>query len=131
MRKPEVKNKYNLTVEKIRELKYNREKIGEPLFWRNDAVSAWCISKNTSKNEMDYEFCTYSDFWLGIYDEDAKFYAGELQFTVSSHGGMCSYIFDEFYREEDIENDIDLEIQELILKTINDLIDNNVLYIEK
>lgn len=35
MRKPTVKNKYNLTMAKIRKLKIvDRSKVGKPLFWR-------------------------------------------------------------------------------------------------
>jgi len=44
MRKPTVKNKYNLTMAKIRKLKIvDRSKVGKPLFWRNDVIGAWCI----------------------------------------------------------------------------------------
>jgi hypothetical protein len=130
MRKPKVDNKYNLTINKIEKMKYDREKIGLPIFWRNDAVGAWCILKNTIKSLEDDEYCTYNEFWLGIYD-DVGTYAGKIEISVTSHGGMCKYNFNEFFNEADIENEMDLEIQELILKTINDLIDNNVLYIEK
>ena len=39
MRKPQVDNKYNLTMAKIRRLKIaDRSKVCEPLFWRNDVI---------------------------------------------------------------------------------------------
>ena len=42
MRKPKVKNKYNLTMKKINNLKIGDEsKICEPLFWRNNIVGAY------------------------------------------------------------------------------------------
>jgi hypothetical protein len=127
MRKPKVKNKYNLTIGKIKKLKFNRAKIGEPIFWRNDVIDAWCISKTTAKNSADMEFCTYNSFWMGIYDENAKSYSNKLRIDVSSYGGMCSYKFEKFYGPKDIEHEVDLEIQEIILKTINELIDKKIL----
>ena len=130
MRKPKIKNKYKLTISKIKKLKYNREKIGEPIFWRNNVVDAWCISKTTAKNSKDREFCTYNSFWLGIYDDDAESFAGKIVIDVSAHGGMCNYKFEKFYDMKDIENEMDLEIQELILETINFLIEEKILYIE-
>jgi hypothetical protein len=130
MRKPKVENIYNLTIEKIKKLKYNRDKVNESGFYRNNAVDAWCISKTTAKNDGEYECCAYNSFWLAIYDDDAEMYAGELILDVSSHGGMCNYNFNEFYRTEDIECEIDLEIQELILESINKLIKEDVLYVE-
>ena len=130
MRKPKVKNKYNLTPAKIKKLKYNRELIGEPTFWRNNVISAWCISRNTIKNSKDDEFGTYDEFWLGIYDDDAKAYAGKLRIDFTSYGGMCGYNFKKFYDFSEIENEMDLEIQEKCLEVINTLIDKQVLYVE-
>lgn len=44
MRNPQVDNKYNLTMAKIRRLKIaDRSNVCEPLFWRNDVIGAWCI----------------------------------------------------------------------------------------
>ena len=40
MRKPKVKNKYNLTYKDLSRLKVlNRDKICEPLFWRNNVIN--------------------------------------------------------------------------------------------
>ena len=60
MREPKIKNKYNLTPAKIRQLKCNRKKVNEQLFWRNNAINAWCVSATTAKNSKDEEFGTYS-----------------------------------------------------------------------
>ena len=47
MRPPKVENKYQLTMEIARNLDIGDEtKVREPLFWRNDVVHAWCISKS-------------------------------------------------------------------------------------
>lgn len=118
MRKPTVENKYNLTILKIKKLKIgDKTKIKEPLFWRNDVISAWCILKRYVDNE----------FWLGIYDEDAKAYKGKIRVDFDTHDGMRSYKFNQFFKEKDIENEMDLRIQELALETINHLIDEEIL----
>ena len=130
MRKPKVKNKYNLTPAKIKKMKFNRELINNELFWRNDVISAWCLSGNTAKCSKDYEFCTYNEFWLGIYDDDAKAYAGKIRLSFSCYGGMGHYNFKKFYDFSEIENEDDLAVQELCLKAINELIDKKILYFE-
>ena len=127
MRKPKIKNKYNLTPAKINKLVVNREKVGEPVFWRNNAINAWCISLSTAKNSKDMEFCTSDEFWLGIYDEDAKSYAGKIRHYFSAYGGMCSYKFKKFFDYTEIENELDLEIQEKAMEKLNQLIDEGVL----
>lgn len=127
MRKSKIKNKYNLTPSKINELVANREKVGEPIFWRNNVINAWCISLNTAKNSKDMEFGTYDEFWLGIYDEDAKSYAGKVRYHFSAYGGMCSYNFNKFFDYTEIENEMDLEIQEKAMEKLNQLIDEGVL----
>lgn len=40
-------NKYGLTPKTIKNLIPNRDKIQEKPFWRNDVISAWCLSDNT------------------------------------------------------------------------------------
>lgn len=128
MRKPKVKNKYNLTVQDLKRLRVgNREKILDPLFWRNNVINAWCISQTTIKNRRDDEFGTYDEFWIGVYDEDAKSYAGKIRVTFSSYGGMCHYNFKKFFDFSEIENEMDLEIQEKFITTINQLLDEQIL----
>ena len=134
-----TKNKYHLKMSDIRKMKINREKLFEVIsnkqscehigFWRNNVVNAWCISGNTAKTPADDRFCTYSEFWIGFYDEDANAYAGKFKFHISSYGGMCDYRFEEFYKEKDIENNDDRMIQSLFLNKINQLIDIGILNI--
>lgn len=127
---PKVENKYNLTISKIKKLKVgDRNKICEPLFWRNNVINAWCIS-GSAGSAKDREFATDNEFWIGIYDIDAKSYAGKFRFTFSTYGGMCGYNFNKFFEPSDIENDLDLEIQEKFLNTINNLIDKGILRME-
>ena len=131
MRKPKVPNKYDLTPAMIRKLKYDRSKIGEPVFWRNDVIDAWCISRDTAKYSEDHVCGTYDSFWLGIYDDDAKAYAGELRIYFDCYGEMCSYNFKKFYDYSEIEYEMDLEIQEQALEILNQLIDDGVLFFEE
>lgn len=142
-RTPVIENKYNLDMDKIKKLKLvDRTKLCEPLFWRNNVVSAWCISGDTDLRHYNKEYLSewkdlnlsrfkYDDtsFWIGIYDNDADAYAGKIRFSFEAYGGMCSYTFNKFYNPRTISNDYDLLIQELFLKKINYLIDNNILAI--
>ena len=129
MREPKVKNIYGLTIPMIRELKVDRSKITEAPFWRNNVISAWCLSGSTAKCAADEEFCTTDEYWLGVYDEDAKAYAGKIRVTFSAYGGMCGYNFKEFYNPKDIENELDLRIQEMFLSVMNDLIERGIFMI--
>ena len=129
MREPKVKNIYGLTIPMIRELKVDRSKITEAPFWRNNVIRAWCLSGSTAKCAADEEFCTTDEYWLGVYDEDAKAYAGKIRVTFSAYGGMCGYNFKEFYNPKDIENELDLRIQEMFLSVMNDLIERGIFMI--
>ena len=130
MRKPRVKNNYNLDMKKVKKLRVgDRTKIGQPLFWRNNVIDAWCILGTTAKNSKDEAFGTCDEFWIGVYDEDAKSYAGKVKVTFSSYGGMCGYNFDNFFDYSEIENEMDLEIQEKFIETINKLLDEQILVV--
>ena len=125
MRKPKVKNKYNLKFADIRKLKVgDKTKICEPLFWRNNVINAWCILGSTAKTKADKRYSTYNEFWIGIYDN------GKIRANCYSFGGMCGYNFKNFFDYKDIENESDLEIQEMLLNKINYLIDEGILQIK-
>ena len=80
-----VENKYNLTIKDIRKLKIgDRSKICEPLFWRNNIISAWCIT-DVAGTYYDEKNGTDNEYWIGIYDEDAKSYAGKFRFYFSAY----------------------------------------------
>lgn len=119
-------NKYNLTLKDIRHLIPDREKITKEPFWRNNVISAWCLSWNTAYNKYDVGYGLYDEYWLGVYDTDAKIYAGKVRFYFSSFGGMCGYKITKFLKPDEIENKHDLEIQVKFLQRINELIDNGV-----
>lgn len=132
MRKPTVKNKYKLTMKDCRKLVVkDRSKICEPLFWRNNVISAWCLSGSTAKNNFDREYGTHNSFWIGVYDEDAKAYAGKVRIDVTGHGDIFSYKFEKFYDYRLIENEHDLRVQEMLLEKLNMLIDEGILEVKK
>ena len=111
--KPAVPNKYGLTAEDLDHLQVlDKERLKEHAWW-NDALKAWCITKETKDRE--------SDFWIGFYED------GQTETRFTTYGGMCSYKFKEFYDVEEIENMIDWEIQEKALTTINGLLDKGII----
>lgn len=117
-----TENKYNLTISKIKKLRViNREKVGKPMFERNDIIKAWCILEEVG------EQCEETSYWIGIYDEDAPSYAGKFRFSFDVYGGIRGWDFTKFFQSDDVENNDDLEIQNRFLKKINYLIDNDIL----
>lgn len=130
MRKPLVKNKYNLTIKQLNKYKVaDRTHVGLPFFWRNNIIQAWCIS-GSAGTDKDRQFGTDDGFWIGIYDEDAKAYAGKFRFYFTSYGGMCGYEFNQFFDEKDINCENDMRIQEMFLEKINMLIDCGIIALE-
>jgi len=131
LREPNVENKYNLKPSDISKLKIlDRSKIKEPLFWRNDVIDAWCITKTIGSYD-DHRFCDDNSMWIGIYDETAKSYAGRIRSYCTSYGGMCGYDFNTFFDYTEIENEKDLQTQEALLKYVNQLIDEGILGLPK
>lgn len=129
MRKPRVKNKYNLKpkdIEKAVILDY--DKLHKPPFWRNDVVQAWCLSGGSGKGLYGGWIDSY---WLGFYDKDADAYAGKVRLSCSSCEDMYNYNFKKFFDYNEIENEVDLELQEKLLERINWLIDEGIVEISK
>lgn len=125
MRNPKIENKYNLKFSDIKNLQIvDRSRICEPLFWRNNVVGAWCISREIGSKD-DIRFGTSNSAWIGIYDK--PYYGKYIRCECTSYGGMCGYKFEKFYNERDIQNDLDLQTQEFILEKLNMLIDEGIL----
>ena len=117
-RNKNIKNKYKLTPKTLKTYTVgDRTEVCEPLFWRNNVINAWCISKEIGGDE----------FWIGIYDEDLSSYKGQFRFDFYSYGGMCKYEFKKFFNLSEIENEYDLRIQEAFIEKINLLIDKGVI----
>lgn len=129
MRDPKVPNKYGLTWKTIKKLEVGDEsKICESLFWRNNVVNAWCISRSIGTN-VDRRFCTDNEIWIGIYDK--PYYRRRVHVHVNCWGGMGKYEFCDFYNYKEIENERDLQTQEKLLEVLNMLIDEGILKIPK
>lgn len=130
--KPSVKNKYNLKPKDItKAVILKPEAITQPPFWRNNVVQAWCLSRSTAQSDKDWEYGTYSEYWIGFYDQDAKAYKGKIRLAVSAFGGMCNYKFNTFFNPKDISTKDDLRIQEMLLEEMNWLIDEGIVEIPK
>lgn len=123
MRKPKVKNKYNLKPKDIQKATIlDFERLKQPPFWRNNVIGAWCLSDGTGKGLHGY----IDSYWIGFYDNDAKAYAGKIRLSCTSYEDMCGYDFKKFFDYREIENEFDLELQEKLLDRINWLIDENI-----
>ena len=128
MRKPKVVNKYKIKPKDIQgAIILNRERLQQAPFWRNNVVGAWCLSGGTGNGLGGY----IDTYWIGFYDQDAKAYAGKIRLQCSSHEDMCSYNFKKFFDYTEIESEVDLELQEKLLETINWLIDENIIKINQ
>lgn len=128
MRKPKLENKHNLKpkdIEKAVILDYNR--LHQFPFWRNNVVQAWCLSDGSGKGF--YGNCIDS-YWIGFYDKKAKKYAGKIRLVCTAMEDMCTYNFNNFFDYTEIDNEVDLELQEKLLKRINWLIDEKIIKIE-
>lgn len=128
MRKPKVKNKYNIKpkdIEKAVILKPKR--LCQKPFWRNNIVQAWCLSGGAGKG---YYGEWMNSYWIGFYDKNAKSYAGKIRLSCSAMEDMCNYNFKTFFNPNEIENEIDLELQEKLLERINWLIDEGIIAIK-
>lgn len=127
MRKPRVANKYNLKpkdIEKAVILDYDR--LTKEPFWRNDVIHAWCLSGGVGEG---YYGGYLSSYWIGFYDKDAKHYAGKIRMHLNCYEDMCSYEISEFYKESNIDDRWDLELQEKYLEVLNWLIDEKIVKI--
>lgn len=83
MRKPQIENKYNLTVKDIKNFKLvDLEKL-KTVCWRNKIINAWCFQKNIENGE--------SSVWVGFYDN------GKIEINCSCYEDMCNYNFNNFF----------------------------------
>lgn len=122
-----VENKYNLKPKDIqRAIILKPEALHEPPFWRNNVIHAWCLSGGAGRGVYGgYD----NEFWIGFYDQDAPAYKGKIRTYCTAWEGMCSYDFKTFFNPSEIENEIDFELQEKLLETLNWLIDSEIVSI--
>lgn len=126
-RPPKVENKYDLTLKKVRAMSINWDKVSktDSKWWRNNVINAWCLSQEVGDAD-DVKYGTSDGYVIIFYDEGAA--KKRLRISCDSYGGMCGYNFNEFYEPSDIDGLIDLQLQEELLKELNKLIDDGVLF---
>lgn len=127
MRDPRVENKYNLKPKDIEKaIVVDRARLTQPPFWRNYVLQAWCLTGGTG---IGYFGGPIDSYFIKFYDTDAKSYPGKIKLSCSSYEDMCNYKFKKFFNEDEIESEVDLELQEKLLETINWLIDEGIVKI--
>lgn len=117
-------NKYNLTPQNIKKLKILDWDKLKTYTWRNTAMTTghwWChLEGCQNKDAKNQKYCDFSEFWIGFNEDNNKI---DLHFTTWE--GMCSYQFDEFYK--DCEDKYDLQVQVNTISYLNMLIDKQIL----
>lgn len=127
MRKPKVKNKYNIKPHDIeRAIILNPDKLHERPFWRHHVGKAWCLSGGVKLVAPPPNYYT-----ILFYDSDAPKFAGQIRLTIDvwSYKSWCDVVPQEFYNPSDIEDEKYLRLQEKLLSRLNWLIDQNIVSI--
>ena len=118
-------NKYKLTPDSIRKLIIRDWDKLKTKTWLNEAMKAtgtwWCHLEGSQSDE-DKKYNDEDEFWIGFREEN-----NTIDYHFSSYGGMCGYVFDEFYKLEDIENRYDMNVQVNVIKWLNMMIDEGIL----
>lgn len=120
-------NKYNITPEKIIHLKILNWSRLKEFTWNNEALKStgtwWCHMEGCN---LDGKYDDSSEFWIGFREEDNCIHC-----SWTCYEGMCRYIFKEFYKIGDIENDYDMNVQVNTIRWLNEMIDGGILGIVK
>lgn len=124
MRKPNVENKYHLTMSKLKQAKIiNKEKLLKNYNLINNSSEQYILIKDIGTPD-DFKYGSYSSYYITFNKNNT------IKVECTCFGGMCNYKFDEFFKKDDVKNEIDLQLQEGLLGVLNDLIDNNVIKIK-
>ena len=115
-----VPNKYGFTPKNIKKVTIlDWDKLKKHT-WHNEAKkngSWWCHLEGCRPVGDDED-----EFWIGFREDDNK-----IDFHFSYYEGMCSYRFDRFYDEHEIENKYDMQVQVNALKFLNMLVDEGII----
>lgn len=116
-------NKYNLTPRNIKKLMVVDWDKLKKYTWYNEAMKDsgtwWCHLEGC---ELNGTYDDFNEFWIGFNEVNNKI---NCHFTCCE--GMCSYIFDEFYK--DTETKCDLQVQVNAIRYLNKLIEEGILAI--
>lgn len=84
--------------------------------------SHWELAKRTYSNDDERQSGKYGYFAIQV-DDDR-----DISISVVCDGGFEYYNFEEFFNEDTIRDEVDLRLQEILLQTLNDLLDEGVVY---
>lgn len=116
-------NKYDLSPQKIRNLKIvNWDKLKE-ITWHNDAMKKtgdwWCHVEGVG---IGYYEDYIDEFWMGFNANNDK-----IRFDFTCWEGMGKLTFNKFYTITNNMDKYDVEIQVKFINWVNTLIDENIL----
>ena len=118
-------NKYNLSTKSIKKLKIKDWDRLKKKTWYNEAMKKtgtwWCHLEGCQSDD-NKKYDDENEFWIGFREDDDT-----IDYRFSSYEGMCGYVFDEFYKIEDIENKYDMNVQANAIKWLNMMIDEGIL----
>lgn len=122
MRKPRIKNKYNLKPKDIENAEVlDRKRLKEKPFRRNEVIKAWCLSEWIGDGE-DRKYGTGNWYQITFCD------SGEIKLLCTCME-MLSYDFKTFFNAKEIDHENDLVLQEKLLNRLNWLIDERIVRI--
>ncbi len=116
----EVPNKYDLTIEKIKQLRVIDWDALKKFTWFNQAMSKPCWCRLQGCNDLNKPYDDEDEFWIGFYED------GTVDCNFYSYGGMCGYEFPKFYDAKYIENRFDLNVQVNAIRYLNMLLDEKI-----
>ena len=116
-------NKYHLTPKMIKELRildWNRLK--EKTWFNYARKGKWWCHLEGSQYPKGVVYDDSDEFWIGFNEDNNK-----IDYSFSCYGGMCHYIFDEFYSINSIGGVRDLNVQVNAISWLNTMIDEGIL----
>ena len=116
-------NKYNIKPTDIPNLKILDWEGIKRYTWPNEAMKNsgdwWCHLEGC---QLDGKYNDESEFWIGFNKKDDT-----IKYNFTAYGGMCKYLFEEFYDHASIDTKYDLQVQVNAIRFITMLLDKNIL----
>ena len=123
-----VPNKYNIKPEDIKKLKVLDWNKLKKKTWYNEAMKEageWYCHLEGS-NGGGFYGDDEDEFWIGFNKKN-----GEVDYHFNAGEGMCRYIFDEFYKANEIENKWDMNVQVNAMRYLNMLLDEGIVELDR
>ena len=122
-----VPNKYNIKPKNIKKLKVLDWDRLKEYTWYNKAMEKtgeWYCHLEGSNGGGFYG--DEDKFWIGFNKKN-----GKVDYSFTSHEGMCGYTFAEFYKAKEIENEWDLNVQINTIRYLNMLLDEGIVELSR